>query len=425
MPFIRTLNILKKNALAIAISFVLISLTVKESINSIAIIIFTIVCFFHRHNGRLKLNTYVSFLLYFGCICLSLFLTREIDNVQKVLLRSLPFLVFPFCFSFIIISTKTYNKATLVFIFWMVLCTFYSHSVMLNRLFENGDNLNVLFRKDYSYIELSNTIGLHPTYYSFFLLFCIIILLNKILFSQPRKHTYLYIIITFYFSFFIVHLSSRLNILALVLLILGYIFYYFIKKRNIISAISYLLLSMLIISFLLYNVRATRYRFQQIFGFTFSNGVHHEDGLNKIKQFEAVYDANSNFFVGNGITNANQDIFSSYRAHGLDSFANKKYNAHNQYLQTFVEMGIVGESLLLFILGYYLILFKRRRFHAGFTFVLLISLLFLTESYLVRHNGIVLVVFFLCLAANYASFNSPSLEVERKGNTSIIKNQRK
>lgn len=130
------------------------------------------------------------------------FLTREIDNVSKGSLRSLPFLVFPFCFSFIIISTKTYNKATLVFIFWMVLCTFYSHSVMLNRLFENGDNLNVLFRKDYSYIELSNTIGLHPTYYSFFLLFCIIILLNKILFSQPRKHTYLYIIITFYFFLF-------------------------------------------------------------------------------------------------------------------------------------------------------------------------------------------------------------------------------
>src|SRR5690606_14919432 len=175
-----------------------------------------------------------------------------------------------------------------------------------------------------------------------------------------------------YLSFFIIHLSSRMVIIALIGVIIFYIFYYFFQRKKIILGAISIIVSLILLLSIVYNVRATRYRFQQIFGFTFSNGTTHQDGLNKLKQFEASI-------------NANKSIIESYLNHDLKHFADNEYNAHNQYIQTYIGAGIIGVITLIYLLGYFLLIFLKYRNINGFLFLFLSSFLFLTESYLERH----------------------------------------
>lgn len=75
----------------------------------------------------------------------------------------------------------------------------------------------------------------------------------------------------------------------------------------------------------------------------------------------------------------------------------QKKNFHNQYLQTFAELGFIGLLLLLSILiiSLYKAFQSKDFMHIAFT-ILMISL-FLTESFLMRQRGIVFFVLFYCL----------------------------
>ena len=150
--------------------------------------------------------------------------------------------------------------------------------------------------------------------------------------------------------------------------------------------------------FIGYNVRITRYRFQQVFGFTYANGNEFNDGLNKLQQFKAAIASNNNVLLGNGIGDANDEIYKAYTNLGLDTYAERKYNAHNQFIQTYGGLGLIGVVVLLAIFGYALFVFIRDRNFLGILFVLSSLLLFQTESMLERHHGIVLFVFLICIS---------------------------
>lgn len=75
----------------------------------------------------------------------------------------------------------------------------------------------------------------------------------------------------------------------------------------------------------------------------------------------------------------------------------QKKNFHNQYIQTFAELGIVGFLLFVLLLFFSLkTAIKNKDFmHIAFT-ILMISV-FLTESFLWRQRGVVFFTFFYCL----------------------------
>ena len=150
--------------------------------------------------------------------------------------------------------------------------------------------------------------------------------------------------------------------------------------------------------FIGYNVRITRYRFQQVFGFTYANGNEFNDGLNKLQQFKAALQSNNNVLLGNGIGDANDEIYKAYINLGLDTYAERKYNAHNQFLQTYGGLGLFGVVVLLTIFGYGLFVFIREKNFLGILFVLSSLLVFQTESMLERHHGIALFVFLMCIS---------------------------
>ncbi|WP_139854197.1 O-antigen ligase family protein [Aequorivita sinensis] len=393
----------------ILVLIVCVTLPVKNNINSLSMILLgafaAIVLIFKKQFDFKILRRFIPLILFYIVCLISVFYSENQDLALKMIGRLVPFLTLPIIFSILPpLKKERYPSLMKFFIGSMVIVCMFSHTLVLIKLLNNNDSLYNIFNSHYSYLSLSeDTIGMHSTYYAYLIILAVMFVVH-FLFSERRwKYRILYFLLLGYFTFFVFHLSARLPIAVLFLFYNIALVYYFVKQKKVLKGVLFLLLLYIITSLVIYNVRITRYRFQQLVGFTYSDGTHYDDGKDKIFQWKAGASANKNVLFGNGIGDANQSIFDSYNNSGLHTYAERKYNAHNQYIQTFVGMGVIGLITLLFIFFYYLRLFYQQKHLIGFTFLLLTTILYLTESYLERHNGIVTLVFIICLFVTQSS----------------------
>ena len=105
----------------------------------------------------------------------------------------------------------------------------------------------------------------------------------------------------------------------------------------------------------------------------------------------------NNFWFGTGIGDANDALYTSYKENGLTGAFEHKFNAHNQYFQTFIGLGFFGFLILLLLTLGYLIKGIVKKHFLLFLFSLLIVLNFLVESMLQTSAGVLFFVFFFCL----------------------------
>lgn len=392
------------------ISFLLVALfcvtaPLKNNFNSLSIILLSVfallVLVINKHFDKKLFLKFTPLILFFVLTLFSTFYSEDIETALKLVSRLLPFILFPFVFSIIHLKRPHYEKVLKIYVFWMLAVCLYSHSQVLIKLYNNNDVLFNLFNNHYSYMSLANdTTDMHTTYYSYYVIVAIVFLMF-FLFKESRfKIKVLYLVLLAYFTFFVFHVSARTPIFVLFLFYNFSILYYFFQKKKIKQGVFVLLLFYFISSIAIYNVRITRYRFQHLFGFTYAGGIHHDDGIDKLKQWKASIAANNNLLFGNGIGDANNDIFSSYLDYDLKKYADREYNAHNQFIQTYVALGLLGVIVLLFLFFYYFHLFYKSKQFMPVILLILMFILYQTETYLQRHHGIVMFCFLVCLFMN-------------------------
>ncbi|MCE3259759.1 MAG: O-antigen ligase family protein, partial [Bacteroidetes bacterium] len=103
----------------------------------------------------------------------------------------------------------------------------------------------------------------------------------------------------------------------------------------------------------------------------------------------------SNFIFGTGVGDLNTALMDAYKANGMTGALAHHLNAHNQYLQTFAGMGVIGFVLLLVLtVGEMIAGILRKHFILTLTMLLLV-LNFLVESMLQTSAGTLFFVFFL------------------------------
>lgn len=103
----------------------------------------------------------------------------------------------------------------------------------------------------------------------------------------------------------------------------------------------------------------------------------------------AVYAIEEAPLLGYGVGDARDVLVAKFKEIGpeYENHVKHRYNAHNQFLQTWLETGVLGVFILLFIFTW-LAFYMRRSFNEFAVFLaLIIALIF--ESMLVRFNGIV------------------------------------
>lgn len=111
---------------------------------------------------------------------------------------------------------------------------------------------------------------------------------------------------------------------------------------------------------------------------------------------QALQIIKSHFFLGTGVGDANDALYRAYEQNGLTGAFEHRFNAHNQYLQTFIGMGIAGFILLLLITVGQLIKALVRRNFLLLLFALLATLNFMVESMLQTAAGVLFFCFFFC-----------------------------
>jgi hypothetical protein len=225
---------------------------------------------------------------------------------------------------------------------------------------------------------------------------------------------------------FVILLSSKNIILVLVLLILIQVFFYSkianrLRLRN-------LTIILILLGFIV-SFSKIKERFLVEFRTNSDKSISHNVALNKSEGINNISIADawtkeqfhpSDYFPGTAFRVYQFRMFTEFleedaifwKGFGLNASLNKllekekqynlypgygTFNFHNQYVQNFTELGVIGFLLLLIILFVNTKkAFSSKDFmHIAFT-ILMISL-FLTESFLWRQRGVLFFIIFYCL----------------------------
>lgn len=380
---------------------VIISLPIQMNINALWISIFSlnaIVSFrkknFESDKGLLLL--YFLYFLFFIVSSLSLIYSENLDLGLSKIQTKLGFLALPFAFASNLKNLKKSQIQWLLrsFIISVLACTIFCylessyHAIVLKDLSELYDS------------SLSNPL-MHRAYFSLFLGMGILLWWADS--SFLRKYRIWGIVL---FALTIVILQGRINILAFLLVSIGLFVFKtsksFSKKQNLIG----IALGLLLI--LGYSFLPKQYnRFNQSLTLEYNLSDTLASDFTGLTIRLAVWDiaipmAQENKLFGLGIGDSKDELLKKYEENGFVLASEKKYNCHNQFIETTLASGIITLVILLGILIIYLIFSYQSNnlFLSAMVIYFFISMI--TESLLERHWGISLLTILIPLYLKFS-----------------------
>ena len=102
----------------------------------------------------------------------------------------------------------------------------------------------------------------------------------------------------------------------------------------------------------------------------------------------------SNLLTGVGTGDVKDILIAKYKEKNIEGALEYRLNAHNQYIQTFITLGLPGIITLLLMLILPMTLAYRGRYLLYFVFLLLFAINILTESMFETQAGVVWYAFF-------------------------------
>ncbi|HKR05113.1 MAG TPA: O-antigen ligase family protein, partial [Bacteroidia bacterium] len=247
-------------------------------------------------------------------------------------------------------------------------------------------NENAFFYETFSYY-------FHPSYLSLYFSFAIAILFFQIL--ANNKTVYIRnIILMLLFTGMILLLSSKTGIISIVLICILYFLIIVIRKRKIKYYISFLLVGG-ILYFAVKNFNSRINNAAKILVESKFDVASTESTAARVNIWNVSLDIiKENLLLGVGTGDVKDELFKFYQQQKMTGPLQNKLNAHNQFLQTFIALGVMGFLLLilsLIIPGFYSLSNKDWIYSM---FLALITLNLLTESMLERQNGVIFYAFF-------------------------------
>ncbi|MHB8259523.1 MAG: O-antigen ligase family protein [Bacteroidia bacterium] len=216
----------------------------------------------------------------------------------------------------------------------------------------------------------------HPSYLAMYVSLCCAVLLLTNLFTKSL--TYLSIV---FFTLFVFLLSSKTGIVIHLITLVFCIASLFLKGKNYFKIIGVSLIGLLVCISILFFIPQVKQRFIG------ASDVLQTKNLDKTSTEstavrmliwnEALQICKQHPLLGVSPGNANDALFEAYQKDGLTDAYNKKLNAHSQYFQIAIGLGLVG---LLSLLSLFVVPLFANRNKMVFLFVGITALNFLTES---------------------------------------------
>jgi O-antigen ligase len=348
------------------------------------------------------------FILFWLVNVIGLFYSADLARGLLRTYDKLPFLVYPLVFFTI---DKTYfSKERLHTLFKAFLC---ATAIML--LISWGRALILYFntgKTQYFYYQYLSQLFGHPAYCA--LMVCIAFIIafyffnhisygqgapcpnttNRKLYGLCAQSPYLCLLV--FFAVSIYFLQSRSGIAAFFIILFCILFYYlYTHKKSLWQGIIALLIVLVFIA-LIVKLFPSRVGF-----YVDKMNVEHLDTKDIFGQRSEIWSisyqlAMKNKWLGIGtgyhvdqyLTETDLEIFNKERV---------LINAHNQFLQTFLEHGILGLSILLFLMIYSLFFSIKTKNYLLLMLMIGIMVNILFESMLERNHGIFIFALFYCL----------------------------
>ena len=242
---------------------------------------------------------------------------------------------------------------------------------------------------------------IHASYFAMYLIMAIVFV---VVFYNDWFKTQKSVIYSSYFfiSIFITSIflcSSKLGLISFFICMPLLLAYKFKEKLNA-KKIAGLVLALILLLFITSNIFPEPFsRFNSLSSSSLQNIDKTSSESTTVRILiwkESLKIISQNFIFGTNVGDANDNLREAYQQNGLTGAYEHRFNAHNQYFQTFIGLGLLGFILLILMtLGAALKAIKRKHFLL-FIFSLLIILNFMVESMLQTSAGVLFFVFFSC-----------------------------
>lgn len=413
----------KQNKALIPFILLLVTLPISMALNNVLLGIFFVSSLLYIRKCKITLSLIYLFpIVLFAWMSISYFWSIDLKRTLSAVPKEISLLLVPIAFMLLPTFTKEQKNKILKYYSYAMLAYVVFFLIRAFIRFLITKETSVFF---YHGPDNDTDSGLVPR------------LLNAI-------HVSVYVAIAFFYFFikenktkwqqlaslilfvFVILLSSKNIIIVFVLLILIQVFFYSkianrLRLRN--------LTLMLILLGLIFSFSKIKERFLVEFRTNSDKNISHNIALSKNEGINNVSIADawtkeqfhpSDYFPGTAFRVYQFRLFIEFleeepifwKGFGLNASLNKllekekqynlypgygTFNFHNQYVQNFAELGIIGFMLLLVILFINTKnAFESKNFiHIAFA-VLMISL-FLTESFLWRQRGVLFFIIFYCL----------------------------
>ncbi len=421
------LNESKTNISFLPLVLLMVSIPLKLGINNVFLVVFVVSILMNKSKSKFSFSLILMLpILLFLWMGLSYFWSIDPSRTITAIPKEITLLIIPLSFSFILISKSQKQTSIRIYSFAMVFFVVYYLVRAIIRYAITQDS-----RVFFYHGENEDDYGLVPKLLNA-IHFSVFVAIAFFYFFTQEVKTKLNIGLSLLLFGFIVLLSSKNIFLVLIILIAIYLLFYskIANKMRLRNLILFFVVVGLVFSF--GKIQERFYlEFQSNTGKSISHNV--VSGLNEGVNNLSIYDAwnkekftTNDFFPGTSFRVYQARLFFEFleeepifwKGFGLNASLikieekGKKYdvflgdektegyqmkNFHNQYIQNFAELGVIGFVLLILILGLNLKNALKSKDFIHIAFAILMISLFLTESFLWRQRGMVFFALFYCL----------------------------
>jgi len=396
---IRSLEIISIGILSIIAFFI----PINHAFLSPLIVLWSITSLIYLLLNKSKMQINKSLIALIGFYFLLIVGLLWTDNIKAGFFDlevKLSLIIFPLFFLFLQYRIKFLKWIIYSFILGLLLS-----SVLL--LYDA--TLNFLIWPSYTYyfyVELSKQ--LHPTYISLYFVTGIAIMLVELSSNEPIlfKKKFIPIVLIFYFFIFNILLLSKIGIISAIIFLLFFLTKWGIKSKKIILPI---LIVISLSSVFYISYKKSSYFQQRVKEMMISISPEDEQKNNGSTAIRIkIWKQSLNLILekpllGYGTGDVKDALLTQYKKVGMQNAYDKKLNAHNQFLQVSISLGIIG----LFLFCYSLFKSVKNGIEKNnmyiVVFVILFILFSLTESILENQAGTIFFGLFFSL------FNAKSL----------------
>lgn len=336
------------------------------------------------------------FAIFYLVYVIGMIWTQDAEQAMRYLENKVAFLIFPFLFSF----KKNSGFNIRIIYFGLIIATL---SALLYGIFVGIPCYIRYASFPYCFMKSHLSPFMHPSYMSVFVMLSIVVCYKMILAKSIHK-TVGWLII-FILILYTVLLLSLAGLMSLIVLLVAYCFYV-LKKRfsNLVFVAGILIAGILLWFFVNYTpflkddikqtIETTKTYSNSPSQFVQNLPESPASAEVRLVMWSVTLEEIRKHPFGVGTGNVDLYLGSNLRQKGNPDFADKAYNPHNQFLQTQLEIGVVGLLILLIIVFGGII--KGVKMKNWIILILFLSLLLnsLFESMLQLQAGILFYLFF-------------------------------